>query len=115
MVWTVVLTTAPTTLMQTMLILFEKFSNKSWVVIATAPAGREYIIMEIFPANKLPITVLITNVINAYFPPSTHAQSKMKTFESPSLAPGKKIGGNKLSIVKVIRAPAQKRAHRVIL
>jgi CxxC motif-containing protein len=110
-----VLTIAPATLTEIMLDFLIKCKIKSSIDKQITPAGREYNIIEILPENKLPITVITINDANAKGVPSKMADSKMKILESPSLAPGKIMGGKRLSRVKVISAIAERSEHNVIL
>ena len=55
---TVEFITAPATLIATILKFLTVKSNKSSIVKERIPAGREYIIDEIFPENKLPKVIL---------------------------------------------------------
>lgn len=79
----------------------------------TSPAGSEYISDEIFPENKLPSTVLTISTAYAYFPPSTIRDSSINTFESPNLAPGKIMGGNRFSSINANSARAESIPDRV--
>jgi hypothetical protein len=81
---------------------------------AITPDGREYIIADKLPANKLPKTIFTNRVKNANLPPSKSAVKRIKTFESPSFAPGKIMGGKRLSSVNVSVDRVASIAHSAI-
>ena len=76
------------------------------------PDGIEYIIAERFPENRLPTSVLIKRTQIPCHGPRSNTDKRIKTCESPILAPGKIIGGNKfsnmkVSVAKVANTPAR--------
>ena len=84
----------PHTLTETKL-TFVKCKSTSSTVSANTPAGSEYIIDETFPAKILPTTVFIIKTENPYLAPKNIDAKRINILESPSLAPGKIIGGNR--------------------
>ena len=103
----VILVTEPKTLIARMLVFFVKYKSKTSSVKLITPAGNEYITAEIFPANKLPITVFTISTAKPNFAPSVKTDKRINTFESPNLAPGRIMGGKRFSSIKVRVASAE--------
>lgn len=89
------------------ILIFPTLNNRiTSTASAMRPAGNEYIAEETLPENKLPIIIFSVRQINPYFLPTIITARRINTFETPILAPGKIMGGNKLSSIKASVASA---------
>lgn len=73
--------------------LYSKISTVKLII----PDGKEYSKVLILPAKILPKITFTANTVTAELQPQVISAKSINKLESPSLAPGIKSGGNKLS------------------
>jgi len=113
--WTVVLITAPATLIAIKLTRLTLNIKMHSIDNDISPAVSEYIIEEILPEKRLPSNIFTVRVVNPLAQPRVAVASRINTFETPIRAPGIKSGGKRLSITKAMVARAENNPVKQIL